>query len=171
LLDSKPFAKITVKDVADECGISRNSFYYHFQDLPALLEEIVKDEMDRIIENYPSVETQEECFAVAAEFALANKRAAYHIYHSVNRDIFEQYLWKVCAHAVQTYLRPLFDSYGVADTDRGIIERYYCRAIFGQVSGWLAGGMQENIAEDNRRLCVLKKGMLEELLARSAGKA
>ena len=39
LLDERPLNKITVKDIVETCGINRNSFYYHFEDLPALLEE------------------------------------------------------------------------------------------------------------------------------------
>ena len=29
LLNEKPLSKITVKDIVEECGINRNSFYYH----------------------------------------------------------------------------------------------------------------------------------------------
>lgn len=31
LLNEKPLSKITVKDIVEECGINRNSFYYHFR--------------------------------------------------------------------------------------------------------------------------------------------
>ena len=33
LLSVKPLEKITVKDITDQCGISRNTFYYHYQDI------------------------------------------------------------------------------------------------------------------------------------------
>lgn len=33
LLESKPLDKITIKDITDECGVTRNTFYYHFQDI------------------------------------------------------------------------------------------------------------------------------------------
>ena len=36
-----PIDKITVKKVTDYIGITRNTFYYHSQDIYALLEEIV----------------------------------------------------------------------------------------------------------------------------------
>lgn len=49
LLDEKPLSQITVKDIVEECGVNRNSFYYHFQDIPTLVEEIVTEEADRII--------------------------------------------------------------------------------------------------------------------------
>ncbi len=37
LLNDRPLSQITVKDIVEECGINRNSFYYHFQDLPSLV--------------------------------------------------------------------------------------------------------------------------------------
>ena len=33
LAASRPVDKITVKDITDQCGISRNTFYYHYQDI------------------------------------------------------------------------------------------------------------------------------------------
>ena len=33
LLAFKQLDKITVKDITDKCGISRNTFYYHYQDI------------------------------------------------------------------------------------------------------------------------------------------
>ena len=39
LLNERPLDKITIKDIVDDCGISRNTFYYHFQDITALLEQ------------------------------------------------------------------------------------------------------------------------------------
>ena len=36
-LSTKPFAKITVADIAQDCGISRMTFYYHFKDIYDLI--------------------------------------------------------------------------------------------------------------------------------------
>ena len=53
LLNEKPLNRISVRDIVEDCGINRNSFYYHFQDIPALLTEIITDETDRLIADYP----------------------------------------------------------------------------------------------------------------------
>ena len=37
LLEEKPYNKITVQDIVDRCDVNRNTFYYHFQDIPTLL--------------------------------------------------------------------------------------------------------------------------------------
>ena len=44
LLERMPLTQITVKMIVEGCGINRNSFYYHYQDLPALIEEIVRED-------------------------------------------------------------------------------------------------------------------------------
>ena len=33
LLLQKPLDKITINDIAEDCGISRMTFYYHFKDI------------------------------------------------------------------------------------------------------------------------------------------
>lgn len=42
LLEEKPYNKITVKEIVDSCQINRNTFYYHFHDIPDLLEQIIR---------------------------------------------------------------------------------------------------------------------------------
>ena len=33
LLAKKPLTKITVNEIAEDCGINRMTFYYHFKDI------------------------------------------------------------------------------------------------------------------------------------------
>ena len=34
-LNRKPLSKITVREIVDDCGINRNTFYYHYTDIHA----------------------------------------------------------------------------------------------------------------------------------------
>ncbi|NFF79484.1 TetR family transcriptional regulator, partial [Clostridium sporogenes] len=40
MLNERPLNKITVKDIATACEINRNTFYYYYTDIYALLSEI-----------------------------------------------------------------------------------------------------------------------------------
>ena len=40
LLNEKPLAKITVKDIVERCGVNRNTFYYHFRDISDVVESV-----------------------------------------------------------------------------------------------------------------------------------
>lgn len=96
LLNQRPLNQITVKDVVEDCGVNRNTFYYHFRDLHALIEELVTEEANAIIGRYPAIASIEQCMDVAVEFAMTNKRAVLHIYNSTDRNLFEKYLMQVC---------------------------------------------------------------------------
>ena len=85
LLEEHPLSDITVKNIVETCGINRNSFYYHYQDIPALIEEIVKEQAETIIQKYPSVNSIVECFDALIEFFSLWKRAIIHIYRSLSR--------------------------------------------------------------------------------------
>ena len=108
LLNQRPLNQITVKDIVEDCGINRNSFYYHFQDLPALLEEIIARRVQELIKDHPTVDSVEDCFDAALEFVQKNRRAVLHIYGSLSRDVFERYLMDVCLYVVKTYVEADF---------------------------------------------------------------
>ena len=55
LLEERPLSKITVKDLVADCGINRNTFYYYFEDIPELIENMVEAEAQLIIQAYPTV--------------------------------------------------------------------------------------------------------------------
>ncbi len=38
LMAKKPLDKITVTDIAKDCGVNRQTFYYHFKDIFDLIE-------------------------------------------------------------------------------------------------------------------------------------
>ena len=138
LLNQKPLKQISVKDIAEDCGINRNSFYYHFQDIPSLIEEIVTEEATALITSYPTIDSIEQCINVAINFALENKRAALHIFNSVNRDIFEKYLMNVCSYVVTCYIDTIFQSKPLAEADRDTIIRFYKYACFGAMIEWMS---------------------------------
>lgn len=73
LLEERPLSKITVKNIVDVCGINRNTFYYHFKDIPELIEAISKDEMDRLVREHARVNSLEECLVIAVDFVLEKK--------------------------------------------------------------------------------------------------
>lgn len=166
LLNEKPLSKITVKDIVEDCQINRNSFYYHFQDIPSLLEEIVTEQAKSIIDRYPMIDSLEECLDVALRFAMDNKRAVQHIYNSVNRDILERYMFDVCHYLVKTYLNNTLKENNIADSDREVIESYYRCLFIGFILDWLKNGMTGDIIDKFHRVCKLRQGSLELMLSR-----
>lgn len=132
-----------------------------------MIEEIILDEADKIIDKHPTVASLEEGLDFAISFVLENKRAALHLYHSANRDLFEQHLWRVCEHVVDTFISTAFAGMPIIESDKSIIIRYYKWCCFGAVTDWLNTGLKDDIQAFFNRMGQLKKGMLEEIIQRS----
>lgn len=49
LLVEKHVKKLTVKDIVEECSITRQTFYYHFEDIPDLLRWIMERDSEKIM--------------------------------------------------------------------------------------------------------------------------
>lgn len=169
LLDERPLNKITVKDVVEACGINRNSFYYHFQDLPALLEEIIAQQVQELIQAHPTIDSVEDCFDAALEFVLENRRAVLHIYNSLSRDVFERYLMDVCQYVVETYVESDFAGRPVDEKDKKMLIRYHKCECFGNIIDWLNSGMRDDISTYFHRIYQLKRGWEDSAQKRGPG--
>ena len=167
LLNAKPLDKITVKDIVEDCGINRNSFYYHFHDIPSLLGEIITEQTEQLIQAYPSISSLDECFHMAFQFALENKRAVMHIYHSVNRDVFTQSKLKLCEYVVTTYITTAFPDDLISESDRSVVIRFMKCQLLGMCFDWIDRGMTDAAYDDLHRMLELMQGVPQLIIRRS----
>lgn len=156
LLNEMPFDKITVKDIADDCGINRNTFYYNFQDIYALVDEILQNEINRLAEMhknpYPS---WSDGLLSVAEFALKNKKAIYHLHNSVKRHQLDKYLEKAIYGVVSEFVFRKAENRNIAQESLEFVAAFYCYALLGLVSKWIDTGMQEDFGEVLRKTGIL----------------
>ncbi len=170
LLEEKPLNKITVRDIVERCGINRNSFYYHYQDIPSLVEEIVTLEVDRITAQYPTVDSLETGMVAAVDFVEQNRRAVMHIYRSASRDIFELHLWRVCDYLVRAAWEQVTAGQSVSESDRELLTRFFRAQCFGLVMDWMNDDLKDrDIRGKIHRFWQLRSGTLEEILRRAGG--
>ena len=80
LLETMSLDKITVKGIVDACGISRNTFYYHYEDIPSLLVDTLETEFAKSAQ---SGEPLSRLLTLVAE----HRRVFAHIDGSQSREI------------------------------------------------------------------------------------
>lgn len=168
LLNEQPLAKVTVRSIVEDCGINRNSFYYHYQDIPALIEEIIMESADRLIRAYPRVDSLEECVDTAMRTMLSSKKAILHIFNSVSRDAYEQYLMRCCTYIITTYCETAFADSPMHEEDRELLRHFLTLELFGASLDWVSRGMPEDALRELHRLISLCDGLHEEVIRRSA---
>lgn len=166
LLNEKPLDKITIKDIVEDCGINRNTFYYHFEDIPSLVKMILNGETQKVLLRQEEVVSWEEDFIRAAQFALQNKRVVYHIYNSVQREDAEKYLYDIAGDVMWHYVEAVAAGSRAKEEDKRLIADFYKSALVGMTLDWLNNGMKYSPEPLIRRLGIMLKGNIEEALKR-----
>ena len=95
-LNERPLDKIKVKELVEECGVNRNTFYYHYKDIYELLADIFETETEAIAEDFQDEDNDwERIFIESSRFALENKKMIFNVYNSISRENLERYLYNV----------------------------------------------------------------------------
>lgn len=164
LLEEKPLNKITVKNIVETCGINRNSFYYHYPDIPSLLIEMVNETADRVITKYPSIDSLEHGLEVSLDFVLEHKKMMEHIYNSVSRDLLETNLMKISEYVVRNYYNKLSEEYVLSEEEKELIIRFYKCECFGFIIDCINKGLSDNTKEECLKFFALHKNITDSIL-------
>ena len=170
LLRQYPLRDITVKMIVEQCGINRKSFYYHYQDVPALLGEIIKERLDKLLASFPDVRSIEDSLDLVLRELITEKTAIQHVYYSVSRDVFESALMQACDYVVRAYIRELSGQYALSQPDEGLLVRFYRGLCFGIIMDWMMQGMPEDVFAYLHRVCAMRVGFAEALAQRLSGR-
>lgn len=128
--------KLTVKEIVDQCKITRQAFYYHFEDIPELFRWMIEKEADQTLQDVLSQENAEDglrCF-----FATAINAIPY-----VKRGMESNYqaeLEKLLCRYIQRFFALLAEKKnfytGRSPSETKFILRYHSCAIQGLLHEW-----------------------------------
>lgn len=171
LISKTPLDKITVKDIVEDCGVNRNTFYYYFQDIYALVEELFRDETGKSVAAEYTYDSWAEGFLRSARFAAENKKAVYHIYNSSSRGSLEAYLYEVTGTFMEQYVKREAEGLDVTDDDRTFIVNFYKHALAGLIVEWLKGGMEGDPENITKKLQIFFASSIRAALEKASGRA
>ena len=89
----KPINKITVRELVAKCGINRNSFYYHFEDIYALFKRMVEAEAVEIIKQYDLMMDYHEVINFVLDYVESNQYLLANAYNAIGQAGLERFLY------------------------------------------------------------------------------
>lgn len=168
LLGEKPYNKITVQDIVDRCQVNRNTFYYHFQDIPAMAEEGICQWVDGIISKNQLPDTPAECVELLFCSCVKTRSALMNLYRSAQREPFQLGLFRIAEHLASRYIDSLAQGYQVPTEDREALITFYRCTLTGALLEWMESGMKEDALKKARQVCDLLGGMGRQSLLKNA---
>ena len=107
LLREKPLEQIRVRELADRCGIRRQSFYYHFNDVYELLDWSIGREQERLLRRQTGFVTWQQVYLDLQQYIAENR--AY--YQTILRIRGRERLRELLAPVFQNVMDGLDDYY------------------------------------------------------------
>ena len=90
-LKKKPFQKITISELIRDCNINRKTFYYHFEDIYALLKWTFKQEAIEVVKHFDFMSDYNESVAFIMDYIEENDYIINCVYDSIGRDELKRF--------------------------------------------------------------------------------
>lgn len=161
LLKEQPFNKITINDIAKQCNINRQTFYYHFMDKEDLVEWICKEEIGCVLNPKNTNKTWEEKFLSVFTLMLSEKDFITNIYHSVSLEILRDSLYRLVYPIIYEEIDKISQKENVLEKEKVFITDFYKYAFVAIVLDWVKTDMQEDPKEIVNKVSNLVTGTIK----------
>lgn len=165
LLNRKTLNKITVSDITNDCGVNRQTFYYHFHDVYELVDWIFAEEMKRYAQEGFTPDNWRDVMTRLMDNFLEERHFIINVYNSLNRKELEKYMRVFVKPAVTDIVNEIARNYDVSAEDIDFLTSTLTASLTGIVAEWIGGGgMDPSYRLRLDKFFVLLDGMVEYIL-------
>ena len=158
----KELDKITITDITNDCGINRQTFYYHFKDIYDLLEWIYKNEVIDEIDNKD--EEWQQRFLYIFKYVLKNKEFVKNTYNSISREYLLRFIYMQTNKLLIDFIDKESEGMNIKVEDKKFMADFYKYGFVGILQKWIEDGMKEEPEGIIRKLNSIIEGDFKKAL-------
>jgi len=168
MMKVKPIDRITVKDIVEICGVNRQTFYYHFDDVDDLLEWVFEDDAERVLPKEVVYDRWLEDVMTFMDYLEENSSFTLNVYNSNSRLYMLRYLKSKMKACIESFAIIVSEGKNIDRQDFEFTTEFYATCAIGFISQWLDSGMQ--LPRELTRVRILKvmDQSVENIIARFA---
>ncbi len=166
LLLKKPLNKITINDIAEDCGINRMTFYYHFKDIYDLMEWSCLEDARRALAEKKTHDTWQQGLLQIFYAVRENKPFIMNVYRCVDREQVEKYLKPLTDHLLMGVVEEQASGLTVRQEDKEFIARIYSYVFVGLMLDWIKDDMKEEPEMIVGKLAIVIQDAFADALSR-----
>ena len=161
MLERMPLEKITVTALTKACNIGRNTFYYHYEDIYALLDDLLL----KILGQYAVQDKDLKSTMKSLLYACRdNKKKVDHVFHSMSRDRLEHYVFDRTDSAISVYVHEMAEARKVDSKRAEVVADIVKYSIYGFVLRFFWNGMTADIEKSVDELGRFFDELLDKML-------
>lgn len=164
LMEEVPFDHITTADIIKRCGISRKTFYYHFQDKYELVNWIFSVEViDGILKN-TTIDNLADCYLNLCRYIQDNKIFCTNALNASGQNCFIQFLYGYVEKQINILCKDAIDEKILSSDDIKFLVDFYYYAFIGVFKTWVNSNMKDSPELMVKRWVSLVSNNLEQYI-------
>ena len=164
LLNKKSMTKITVRDVVENCGVNRQTFYYHFQDIYDLLEWTFCRDIDAVFhEETNNLNWQEWC-VILIRYMKENKYLILNVCNSIERKRLEAHIRIWITPALEKLIESFSDGKPYTEENKDFVKNIYSIILQGLIMQWIEDDMADEKLQNLDELFKMMDGSINFML-------
>ena len=166
MMTVKPMDKITIKDLVEICGVNRQTFYYHFDDVYDLLEWVFEEDANRVLPQEVVYEHWREDVFIFMQYLQDNSSFTLNVYNSNSRVYMLRYLEEKMAACIRSFAVIVSEGMNIDRQDFEFVVTFYAKCAIGFISQWMDLGMKMPKEVTTDRILRVMDESVENLLRR-----
>ena len=166
MMTVKPIDKVTVKDIVEICGVNRQTFYYHFDDVDDLLEWVFEQDSDRVFPREVVYDRWMEDMMGYFDYLESNSAFTLNVYNSNSRLYMLRYLRSRMESCIRSFAEIASEGKNIDRQDFEFVVEFYANCAIGFISQWMDMGMQLPKEFTRERILRVMDQSVENILGR-----
>jgi probable dihydroxyacetone kinase regulator len=133
----KPLTKISVREIVEDCGVNRQTFYYHFQDIYDLVEWMFQQEAVMLLRKHDSLLTWEDGVLQLLQHIRKNRAVYLCVLNSLGYEHLTRFFSKDVHSLLMRIINQVADGLDVDDEYKEFVAHFYTVALTALVESWL----------------------------------
>ena len=166
LMETIPLAKLSIQEIVNNCGINRQTFYYHFKDKFDLVNWIYYTEAIENIDDFINYAHWTDCMYKTLVYFIKNKSFYINALNTPGQNGFDGYLFQKTYDLIIGVVNAMSSGLKVPDTDKNFIADFYTYAFVGITVQWIKNNMYESPEKVVEKLNNMVEGSMLGALTR-----
>ena len=142
LMILKPLNKISIRELVEDCGVNRQTFYYHFHDIYDLLEWMFTEETTALLNQTKMPVSLLSGVLQILKYIEQNEDICRCAFQSLGHKHLKKFFYEGIYSIILSGVNECACDLRVSDSHKEFIAHFYTVSFTGFIENWLLDGLQ-----------------------------
>ncbi len=139
LMVQKPLNKISIREITEGCGVNRQTFYYHFEDIYDQVRWMFHQEAIKLLDQQEGILVWQDGLLQLFRYLEENRDICLCAMHSLSHEHLRRFFQSDIYDIIHRVIDQLTEDLHINEEGKDILTHFYVSALAGTVESWLLG--------------------------------